>query len=74
MVRRLLAVFAFLIGVLAGGLLVRHVSVGASLALGLAIIVGVAISAHVCSRGGDEAWALVLPREQDLVGPLAGDL
>jgi uncharacterized membrane protein YoaK (UPF0700 family) len=58
MVRRLLAVLAFLIGVLAGGLLVRHVSVGASLALGLAIIIGVAIAAHLVSRKGDEAWAV----------------
>jgi uncharacterized membrane protein YoaK (UPF0700 family) len=58
MVRRLLAVLAFLVGVLAGGLLVRHVSVGASLSLGLAIIVGVAIAAHLVSRGGDEAWAV----------------
>jgi uncharacterized membrane protein YoaK (UPF0700 family) len=57
MVRRLLAVLAFLIGVLAGGLLVRHVSVGASLGLGLAIIVGVAIAAHLVSREGNEAWA-----------------
>ncbi len=58
LVRRLLAVLAFLIGVVAGGLLVRHVSVGASLSLGLAIIIGVAIAAHLVSRGGDETWAV----------------
>jgi uncharacterized membrane protein YoaK (UPF0700 family) len=58
MLRRVLAVLAFLLGVLAGGLLVRHVSVGASLGLGLAIIVGVAIAAHLVSREGNEAWAV----------------
>jgi uncharacterized membrane protein YoaK (UPF0700 family) len=58
MVRRLLAVLAFLIGVTAGGLLVRHVSVGASLGLGLAIIVAVAISAHLVSRDGKAPWAI----------------
>jgi uncharacterized membrane protein YoaK (UPF0700 family) len=58
MVRRILAVLAFLLGVLAGGLLVLHVSTSASLGLGLAIIVGVAIAAHIVSRGGNETWAI----------------
>lgn len=58
MVRRILAVLAFLVGVLAGGLLYLHVAVSASLGLGLAIIVAVAISAHLVSRGGDESWAI----------------
>ena len=48
MLRRVLSVLAFLLGVLAGGLLVRHVSVSASLGLGLAIIVG----ACSCRNGG----------------------
>ena len=56
--RRVLAIAAFLIGVTAGGLLVRHVSVVASLTLGLAIIVGVAITAHLVSRDGKAAWAV----------------
>lgn len=58
MLRRLLAILAFLIGVTAGGLLVRHVSVAASLGLGLAIIVGVGITAHLVSRDGEAAWAV----------------
>jgi uncharacterized membrane protein YoaK (UPF0700 family) len=58
MVRRILAVLAFLVGVLVGGVLALHVDVAASLGLGLAIIVGVAITAHVVSRGGNESWAV----------------
>ncbi len=56
--RRLLAMAAFLTGVVAGGLLVRYVSVSASLALGLAIIVGVATAAHMASRRGEPVWAV----------------
>jgi uncharacterized membrane protein YoaK (UPF0700 family) len=56
--RRVLAIVAFLIGVTAGGLLVRHVSVTASLSLGLAIIVAVAVAAHLASRDGEAAWAV----------------
>jgi uncharacterized membrane protein YoaK (UPF0700 family) len=56
--RRVLAILAFLIGVTAGGLLVRHVSVVASLSLGLAIIVGVAVAAHLVSRDGEAPWAV----------------
>ncbi len=58
MLRRVLAISAFLLGVTAGGLLVRHVSVAASLGLGLAIIVGVVIAAHLVSRDGEAAWAI----------------
>jgi uncharacterized membrane protein YoaK (UPF0700 family) len=58
MLRRVLAIAAFLIGVTSGGLLVRHVSVVASLGLGLAIIVGVAIAAHRASRDAQAAWAI----------------
>ncbi len=55
--RRVLAITTFLIGVTAGGLLVRYVSVGASLSLGLAILIGVATAAHLASRRGDAVWA-----------------
>lgn len=55
-VRRGLALVAFTVGVLAGALLVRLVSVGAALALGLAIILGVGLTIHVLSRR-EGAWA-----------------
>jgi uncharacterized membrane protein YoaK (UPF0700 family) len=55
--RRILAVVAFLIGITSGGLLVRHVSVAASLSVGLAIIVAVTIAAHLVSRDDASAWA-----------------
>lgn len=57
MLRRVLAIAAFLLGITTGGLLVRHVSVAASLSVGLAIVVSVAIAAHVVSRDDDAAWA-----------------
>ena len=57
MLRRLLAIITFLIGITSGGLLVRHVSVAASLSVGLAIVVGVTIAAHLVSRDGSAAWA-----------------
>jgi hypothetical protein len=50
LLRRTLALVAFAIGALSGGLLILHVGVAAALAFGLAIIVGVAIAAHVVSR------------------------
>jgi uncharacterized membrane protein YoaK (UPF0700 family) len=49
MLRRFMAVFAFAVGAISGGVLVLYVSVGAALALGLAIIAGVTISAHVAA-------------------------
>jgi uncharacterized membrane protein YoaK (UPF0700 family) len=49
-VRRALALVAFTVGVLAGALLVRLVSVGAALTLGLAIILGVGLTIHLLSR------------------------
>jgi uncharacterized membrane protein YoaK (UPF0700 family) len=48
--RRGLALLAFALGVVAGGLLTRLVAVGAALALGLAIIVVVGVAAHLASR------------------------
>jgi uncharacterized membrane protein YoaK (UPF0700 family) len=51
--RRGLALAAFAVGVLAGGLLARLVAPGAALVLGLAIIVAVGLGSHVDSR--DEA-------------------
>jgi uncharacterized membrane protein YoaK (UPF0700 family) len=47
MLRRFTAVIAFAVGAIGGGLLVLYVSLGAALALGLAIIVGVTISTHL---------------------------
>ncbi len=58
MLRRLLAISAFLLGIVVGGLLVRHVSVAASLSVGLAIVVGVTIAAHLVSRDDAAAWAI----------------
>ncbi len=57
MLRRLLAVVAFLIGIVSGGLLVRHVSVAASLSVGLAIVVAVTIASHLVSRDDNASWA-----------------
>lgn len=48
--RRGLAVAAFVTGVLAGGLLVRLVAPGAALTLGLLIIVAVGLGSHAVSR------------------------
>ena len=48
--RRGLAVLAFVTGVVAGGLLTRFVTVGAALAFGLFIILAVGIAAHFLSR------------------------
>ena len=56
MLRRGLALLAFVVGVVAGGLLARLVSVGAALALGLAIIVAVGVATHrACRTPG--AWS-----------------
>lgn len=55
-VRRLLALVAFAAGVVVSGLLVRLVSVGAALALGLVVIAVVGAAAHVVSRD-ESAWA-----------------
>ncbi len=48
--RRGLALLAFAVGVVAGGLLARLVAVGAALALGLVIIVVVGVAAHLAGR------------------------
>jgi uncharacterized membrane protein YoaK (UPF0700 family) len=48
--RRGLAVLAFTIGVIAGGLLARLVTVGAALTLGLCIILAVGVTTHFLSR------------------------
>lgn len=48
--RRGLALVAFAVGVVAGGLLIRLVSVGAALLLGLVIILAVGLGTHLVSR------------------------
>lgn len=55
LLRRAIAVFAFAVGAVCGGLLVLDVGLVAALGLGLAIIVGVAVAAHRASRSTD-AW------------------
>ncbi len=50
LLRRALALAAFAVGVIAGGLLIRFVTVGAALAFGLAIILAVLVSSHRVSR------------------------
>jgi uncharacterized membrane protein YoaK (UPF0700 family) len=52
--RRAIAVLAFAVGAISGGLLVVDVSLSAALALGLAIIVSVAIAAHLASRSSGD--------------------
>jgi uncharacterized membrane protein YoaK (UPF0700 family) len=54
--RRAIAVLAFAVGAIGGGLLVVNVSLSAALGLGLAIIVAVAIAAHLASRSSAD-WA-----------------
>jgi uncharacterized membrane protein YoaK (UPF0700 family) len=54
--RRAIAVLAFAVGAISGGLLVVDVSLSAALGLGLAIIVAVAIAAHLASRASAD-WA-----------------
>lgn len=56
-VRRGVALLAFAVGVVAGGLLTRLVAVSASLALGLAIILAVLVAAHRACRSTD-AWSM----------------
>ncbi len=53
--RRSIAVAAMLLGALAGGLLVLHVSVAASLALAGALVLGIGLAVHLLSRP-DAAW------------------
>ena len=48
--RRGLALVAFAVGVVAGGLLIRLVAVGAALLFGLLIILAVGVSTHLVSR------------------------
>jgi uncharacterized membrane protein YoaK (UPF0700 family) len=50
LLRRGMALAAFAAGVIAGGLLIRLVSIGAALAFGLAIIVAVIVASHLVSR------------------------
>lgn len=54
--RRAIAVVAFVVGAVAGGLLVVDVSLSAALGLGLAIIAAVAIAAYLASRSSAD-WA-----------------
>jgi uncharacterized membrane protein YoaK (UPF0700 family) len=54
--RRAIAVLAFAVGAILGGLLVVDVSLSAALGLGLAIIASVAIAAHLASRSSAD-WA-----------------
>jgi|HubBroStandDraft_2_1064218.scaffolds.fasta_scaffold00011_36 uncharacterized membrane protein YoaK (UPF0700 family) len=53
--RRFIAVTAMLLGALAGGLLVLHVSVAAALALAAMLVLAVALVIHVLSRA-DAPW------------------
>jgi uncharacterized membrane protein YoaK (UPF0700 family) len=55
--RRVLAVLAFIAGAVAGTLLVRFVAVTAALALGLVIILAVAVAAHLLSRS-EAGWVV----------------
>ncbi len=48
--RRALAIVAFVVGAISGAVLVRYVAVAAALSLGFCIILGVGITAHVVSR------------------------
>lgn len=48
--RRAMALVAFAVGVLAGGLLIRLVAVGAALVFGLLIIIAVGLASHLVSR------------------------
>ncbi|MHC1563337.1 YoaK family protein [Actinomycetospora sp. C-140] len=57
--RRGLAIAAFVVGVVAGGLLARLVAPGAALALGLLIILAVGVGSHTVSRA-EQPW--VAPR------------
>jgi uncharacterized membrane protein YoaK (UPF0700 family) len=50
LLRRGMALAAFAVGVIAGGLLIRFVDLGAALAFGLAIIVAVLVCSHLVSR------------------------
>jgi uncharacterized membrane protein YoaK (UPF0700 family) len=54
--RRAIAVLAFAVGAISGGLLVVDVSLSAALGLGLAIIVAVTIAARLASRSSAD-WA-----------------
>lgn len=56
LIRRGLALLAFVVGVLAGGVLAAYVAPGAALAFGLAIIVAVGLGSHLVSRD-DAAWS-----------------
>ena len=50
LLRRAMALAAFAAGVIAGGLLIRFVDLGAALAFGLAIILAVLVCSHLVSR------------------------
>jgi uncharacterized membrane protein YoaK (UPF0700 family) len=52
--RRLVAMLAFVAGALSGALLALYVGLSAALGLGLAIIVGVAIAARLASRSSED--------------------
>jgi hypothetical protein len=56
MLRRGMALVAFAIGALSGALLILNVGVAAALSFGLAIIIAVAIAAHLVSRSSG-SWS-----------------
>lgn len=56
LLRRELALLAFVAGVVVGGLLTAYVGPGAALAFGLAIIVAVGVGSHLVSRD-EAAWS-----------------
>lgn len=56
LLRRLLAIISFLLGVVIGGSLAAHVGPAASLAFGLLIIAAVAAGSHIVSRD-EAAWS-----------------
>jgi uncharacterized membrane protein YoaK (UPF0700 family) len=56
LIRRGLALLAFVVGVLAGGALAAYVAPGAALTFGLAIIVAVGLASHRVSRD-EAAWS-----------------
>jgi uncharacterized membrane protein YoaK (UPF0700 family) len=55
LLRRVLAVVAFAVGAVSGGLLVLNVGLAAALGLGLCILVAVAIAAYRVARA-DANW------------------
>lgn len=61
--RRLAAIVAFFVGVIAGGLLVLFVAVPAALGFGLAIIIAVGVAAQILFRGQSKRSRAALPAD-----------